>query len=127
VSAGCPARHCASVCCILLREWWQVACLMPVLPSCCTHHRSVPRTPFLLRSYTKLYKKHVKIMFPRVSGEGSSRCSKALLCLHWHADVGPNVLCLVPSPQPAEHDPLDITAGYPTPGRPEIRTGDNVS
>ena len=32
--------------------------------------------PCLLRSYTKLYKKHVKIMFPRVSGEGNGCCSE---------------------------------------------------
>lgn len=42
--------------------------------------------------------------------------------------TSPRCFCLQPTPTaPAEHDPLDMTAGYPYPGRPQISSGDNVS
>lgn len=44
-----------------------------------------------------------------------------------HAAVLLTVVVSCPPPPPEEHDQLDITAGYPYPGRPQIGSGDNVS
>ena len=117
------------------RRWGLQARLAnrPPLPSLPFPSLSPPR------SYTKLYKKHAKMLFPRISGGAlCPPCGWAnlgcMLCIAQLVLWG----CLAAPPHPmptnaaspcgpAEHDKLDITAGVPYPGRPQIGSGDNVS
>lgn len=90
----------------------------------------------------QIYKKHVKMLFPRVSGAWGWAGLAAPQRRRWQstaaelarpaccaAPSGPPqpACCLYPSLGPAEHDPLTVTAGLPYEGRPEIHRGDNLS
>lgn len=82
--------------------------------------------------YTKLYKKHAKHLFPRISGAAPACCS-CRRCSRRRRCAGPvhraYACCRKPAPRCARavHDPLSITAGVPYEGRPALHRGDNES